>query len=337
MNPKVSIIILNWNGWKDTIECLESLYQITYPNYEVIVVDNGSEDESIEKIKEYCEGKIEVESKFFEYSPENKPIKNIEYTREEAEAGSGKEKEIENVPSNKKLIIIKNEKNYGFAGGANIGMSYALKALNTDYILLLNNDTVVDKKFLEELVKVAEGDEKIGFVGCKILYPNGEIQDTGAFIKPYIPYGVGVKNKVINTIKEVDYISGASLLVKREVIIKVGFMDEEFFPAYFEETDWCIRSKKEGYKIIYNPKAIVIHYLSATAKKLPTDLRYFIWGKNRVRFMLLNFPLSWLVMRIPFEIILLTYSLLIMKTHLLLKAYLLNLKNLKDILNIRQR
>ena len=85
MNPKVSIIILNWNGWKDTIECLESLYQIAYPNYDVIVVDNGSEDDSIEKIKEYAEGKIKVESKFFEYSPENKPIKIVEYTRKEAE------------------------------------------------------------------------------------------------------------------------------------------------------------------------------------------------------------------------------------------------------------
>jgi len=65
MNPRVSIIILNWNGWEDTIECLESLYQITYPNYDVIIVDNGSEDESLEMIRKYCQGKIRVESKFF--------------------------------------------------------------------------------------------------------------------------------------------------------------------------------------------------------------------------------------------------------------------------------
>jgi len=106
--PRVAIIILNWNGWEDTI---------AYPNYDVIVVDNGSEDDSIEKIKEYCEGKIKVESKFFEYSSENKPIRIIEYSREEAEAGGGREQEIADLPSNKKLILIKNEKNYGFAGG----------------------------------------------------------------------------------------------------------------------------------------------------------------------------------------------------------------------------
>lgn len=121
MTPRVSIIILNWNGWKDTIECLESLYQITYQNYDVIVVDNGSEDESLEMIREYCQGKIKVESKFFEYSGENKPIKIVEYAREEAESGGGKEKEIEGLPSNRKLVIIKNEKNYGFAGDNNIG------------------------------------------------------------------------------------------------------------------------------------------------------------------------------------------------------------------------
>ncbi|WP_342452635.1 glycosyltransferase family 2 protein [Thermococcus stetteri] len=69
MFPRVSIIILNWNGWKDTIECLESLYRITYPNYDVILVDNASKDDSVQKIKEYAEGKIKVNSKFFEYNP----------------------------------------------------------------------------------------------------------------------------------------------------------------------------------------------------------------------------------------------------------------------------
>ena len=74
MNPKVSIIILNWNGWEDTIECLESVYLITYPRYDVIVIDNGSTDESIEKIKGYAKGIVKVESKFVNFSQENKPI-----------------------------------------------------------------------------------------------------------------------------------------------------------------------------------------------------------------------------------------------------------------------
>ena len=81
----VTIIILNWNGWKDTIECLESLYQINYPNYNVILVDNASSDESLKKIKEYAEGKIKVESNFFNYNSDNKPLEIVNYEKEESE------------------------------------------------------------------------------------------------------------------------------------------------------------------------------------------------------------------------------------------------------------
>lgn len=273
MNPKVSIIILNWNGWKDTIECLESLYQITYPNYDVIVVDNGSKDESIEKIKEYAEGKIKVKSKFFEYSRENKPIKIVEYTREEAEAGGGKEKEIGNLPSNRKLIIVKNEKNYGFAEGNNIGMRYALKALNPDYILLLNNDTVVDKEFLGELVKVGESDSNKGIVGSKIYdyYTPNLIQCAGGDI-----------NWVLGKIKEFtwiednnpysktcerDFVWATSALIKKEVLERVGLLDAYFFFG-IEEYDHCTSAKKAGFKIIYLSTSKIWHKKGASSKKL---------------------------------------------------------------------
>ena len=273
MNPKVSIIILNWNGWKDTIECLESLYQIAYPNYEVIVVDNGSEDDSIEKIKEYAEGKIEVESKFFEYDPSNKPIKWIEYTRGEAEAGGGIEKEIVDLSSNRKLIIVKNEKNYGFAEGNNIGMRYALKALNPDYILLLNNDTVVDKEFLGELVKVGESDSNKGIVGSKIYdyYTPNLIQCAGGDI-----------NWVLGEIKEFtwiednnpysktcerDFVWATSALIKKEVLERVGLLDAYFFFG-IEEYDHCTSAKKAGFKIIYLSTSKIWHKKGASEKKL---------------------------------------------------------------------
>ena len=125
--PHVSIIILNWNGWKDTIECLESLYQIAYPNYDVIVVDNGSVDDSIERIKEYAEGKLEVISNFFDHSKKDKPIRYIEYSKEEAEGRGGKEAEFTDL-SSAKFILIKCGKNYGFAEGNNLAIRYALKS-----------------------------------------------------------------------------------------------------------------------------------------------------------------------------------------------------------------
>ena len=80
-DPCVAIIILNWNGWLDTIECLESIYNINYPNYQVIVVDNNSSDNSIKKINEYAMGKLEVKSKFFKYDHSNKPLEMVQYSR----------------------------------------------------------------------------------------------------------------------------------------------------------------------------------------------------------------------------------------------------------------
>lgn len=280
--PEVSIIILNWNGWRDTIECLESLYGITYPNYVVVVVDNRSEDESVEKMKEWANGKIEVRSKFYEYNPMNKPIRYVEYDREEVETGKGegkgteenKEKEIEGLPSNRKLIIIKNEKNYGFAEGNNIGMRYALKTLNPDYILLLNNDTVVNKGFLVELIKVAESDEKIGIVGPKIYYydrPN-IIASAGGKINFFgVAYQVGEGEREGERHEKLEYsewLTGTSLLLSRELICNIEGFDSDFF-VFEEDLDLCLKAAKKGFKISYAPKAKIYHKGQLYTKLLP--------------------------------------------------------------------
>ena len=352
MNPKVSIIILNWNGWKDTINCLESLYLITYSNYDVIVVDNGSEDDSIERIKEYAEGKIKLESKFFEYNSNNKPIYVLEYTREQAEKCGDfrKENVFSTLQSDRKLRLILNEKNYGFAGGNNIGMRYALEVLNTDYILLLNNDTVVNKGFLTELVKVAESDEKIGAVGCKLIYPDGRLQYTGYYMGPYIHHRLrSLYNKIwhnrltvadtiqSNEILEVDVIFGAAMLIKRKITEKIGLLDEDFFPGYHEETDWCYRARLAGFKVIYDPKVIIIHYEASSSKKLDRNYLYFVWRKNTLRLCLLNHPISWLILEIPGHIITFFGAMLHNQLKYWLKAYWVNFKNLRDILAKRKR
>lgn len=276
-NPKVSVIILNWNGWKDTIECLESLYQITYPNYNVIVVDNGSGDDSIEKIKEWAKGKINVESKFFKYNSSNKPIKIIEYTKDEIEVGSEKEKEIANIPLDRKLIIIKNDKNYGFAEGNNIGIKYSLKSLDPEYVLLLNNDIVVDKEFLGELVKVAESDEKIGIVGPKICrYNFNGRNDIISYIGPKINWmkypGYGNSGELLVDLPgkftgamECGCIGGTAMMIKiKEVPIK--FLNTEFFFGC-EDIDLCIRLKKHGYKMVQVLDSKIWHKGGISRKK----------------------------------------------------------------------
>jgi len=169
--PKVAIIVLNWNGWRDTIECLESLQRLTYPNYQIIVVDNGSTNDSVEEIKAWARGEIPVESKFFEYDPNTKPVQWIEYDRATAEAGGMlyEEAKFEQLPSNRKVIIIRNGDNLGFAAGNNVAIKYALKSKSI-YILLLNNDTVVDHLFLTHLVNGLKSRPSWIAIGPKILY-----------------------------------------------------------------------------------------------------------------------------------------------------------------------
>jgi GT2 family glycosyltransferase len=286
-NPKVTILLLNYNGWKDAIECLESVYKITYPNWEVILVDNGSVDGSVSKIKEWAAGEIPVESEFFDYDAEGKPIEYIEelfYDEEEARVKvSKKEKEWDMLLPHQKLSILRIEKNRGVTGGENIGIEYILRERKTDYILILNNDTVMNLDFLGELVKVAEGDDKIGVVGPKIYYYdyNGRkdiINFAGGRINFWKGQGYHIGANEIDKgqhdeIREVDYVEGSCFLIKKEVIEKVGILDHEYF-AYWEEADWCVRIKKGGYKLCYVPKAKIWHKVSSTTKKTRGFVEY---------------------------------------------------------------
>lgn len=240
--PKVSIIILNWNGKEDTIECLESLKQITYSNYEIILVDNGSTDGSVEVLK--------------------KQYPEIE--------------------------IIENSQNLGYAEGNNVGIRKAIEK-NVDYILLLNNDTIVSPEFLEELVKVAEGNSKIGIVGPKICYysnPN-KIWAIGGKINLFTGsignYGDGQDENKYKGIKVVDYVSGCALLFKSEVVKKVGLLDKEYF-LYFEETDWNCRARKMGYISVINCNTQILHKSGTSVKKIK-DSNYYYFPRNTLLFL----------------------------------------------------
>lgn len=301
--PKVAIIVLNWNGWRDTIECLESLYQIIYPDYEIIVVDNGSEDGSIEKIIDYCNGKLRIKSKFFEYDQSNKPINIIECPIHEDE--NKDDKKIEYLKLNKTLILIRNEKNYGFAEGNNIGIKYALKFLNPSYILLLNNDTIVHKDFLRKLVKCAESDNKIGIIAPKIYYyehPNKIWFAGGEFCwwKGYICHaGQGEedqleKREIIIT----DQISGCAMLIKSNVITRIGKLDN-IYPLNYEDADFCIRAKRLGFNLVVLPSSLIWHKCGISKKKVKNTALYFItlssllfykkWGKKYLPFLVFKY------------------------------------------------
>lgn len=301
-NPKVSIIIVNWNGKYLLKNCLNSIKDWTsYFNYDVIVIDNGSADGSVEMLR----------------------------------------KEFPLV----KLVI--NKENVGFAKANNQGIRRALSN-DADYVLLLNNDTkVIHCDWLENMVRVAEADSKNGIVGCKLIFPNGEIQHAGGYvnIKGSHHYTEGDK------IKEVDYVTGAAFLIKREVIEKIGFFDEGFSPLYAEEVDYCIRAKRSGYKVIYSPKTVIVHYTGATAKRQAWRLKVFY--KNEVRFQLLNYPITWIVGVTFFNLVSTLFEKETegrklgvtnfrfrkdgpLRLVYLIRGYLINVKNLSDILRKRK-
>jgi len=238
--PLVSILIVNWNGKKHLKEALGSIKRITHKNYEVIIVDQGSNDGSVSYIK-----------------------KRHPYV---------------------KLVEIK--ENLGFAGGNNVGVKYA----RGKYILFLNNDTKLEPDFLTYLVG-AIAEKGVGVVQPKILFYDGaEIQSTGSFLTKsgfLFHRGYGAPRDSYN---EPDYIfsaNGSSMLVRRALIERIGLFDEDFF-AYFEESDFCWRAWNAGYKVKYEPRAVVYHKGGQTSKALANDFVQFHSFKNRLCSILKN-------------------------------------------------
>lgn len=271
--PSVSIILLNWNGYEDTLEALESLYNINYPNYNVIVADNNSTNDSIEKIKQYAKGQIKVETKYTKYQ-ENKPIKLTitnegEYTENIDNTSTQEEK---------KLLLIKNKENYGFAKGNNIAIEYTLKYDKPEYILLLNNDTIVDPEFLTNMIDVALTDEKIGIIGPKFYYYDYEgnhetIWCIGSVVDlEHFPGHHSIMEEpnydLTQDIIECDWVSGAGLLIKSEAMPSTYLSTEFFFGC--EDVDLAISVKEKGYKVVTVTNSIIWHKVGMSRHKSST-------------------------------------------------------------------
>lgn len=245
-SPLVYIILLNYNGYKDTIECLESLEKITYKNYRIVVVDNASIDGS-EKI---------IKNKFPEH------------------------------------IFIQAGSNLGFSGGNNVGIKYALQQ-GTDYVLLLNNDTIVEPDFLEPLVEEAEKSDQIGIMGGKInyYYDKNIIWSAGGYISDIkgCGYHYGIKEVdegQYDEKREVTFLTGCIQLIKREVLEKVGLYDEDYF-LYFEDVDYCYRTIKNNFKLVYVPTSKIYHKISASTGD-ESSLALYYNHRNRLLFIKKN-------------------------------------------------
>jgi len=287
--PHVSIVMVNYNGWEYTIECLESLFQISYPKYDIILTDNGSINDSIEKIKDYCQGKIDVFSKFFTYNAINKPINIIEYEEKDVDNNfiSEKEEKFNNIASNKKIRLITIKNNIKFTPGLNVSLRYIANKMKTDYILLLNNDTVVEKDFLKELVLFSEKYKKVGVLGPTLcLYDKPD--------KAQVPNLQNVKYPI-----EVDYVEGAAFLFRSDFIKAIGLFNP-IYNFFYEEKDYCYRVKKAGFKTCYLPtKDKVYHKVGGDTNKV-SGFRLFYMTRNLFIFNKLHlniFQSFWYIVR----------------------------------------
>jgi hypothetical protein len=216
-NPAVSCVVLNWNGWRDTIECLDALRESTYPHLTVIVVDNGSSDDSVARIR-------------FAHPD---------------------------------ILVLESEKNLGFAGGNNIGIRYAL-AHRADYVWLLNNDTRPAPDALSTLVAKLLTDQGIGAVASICYYadaPSTVEAWAGARVNLWLGYG---RNSTQPQRDDWFHaLNGASMLVARAAIEDAGLLDEGFF-LYWEDTEFCLRLRKKGWRLAAAADSRVLHKVNAS-------------------------------------------------------------------------
>ncbi len=200
--------------------------------------------------------------------------------------------------------ILPLNKNYGFSVGNNAGIEYVLAKHDPQYVLLLNSDTkIMQPEWLKRMVSVAESDFAVGVVGAKLIYPDGRTQYIGTRITVAgLTWINPSAQRNLPEVYDVFSVLGACLLIKRVVLDRIGVLDSGFSPFQNEESDFCARAQKAGFRITMVSSVAVAHFGGSSMNRVNSFYVLYVWRRNIIRFMLLNFPASWLVKRVPFEI-----------------------------------
>jgi GT2 family glycosyltransferase len=215
MTPRVTVVVLNWNGWKDTVECVASLRRLDYADFHILVVDNGSTDGSQQHLLAALPGQD----------------------------------------------VLQTGANLGFGGGCNVGIRHALDA-GADFIWLVNSDATVAPQALRALVDVAQHNTRLGAVGS-VVYERGDTDKVQLWGGGRINLWLGRSNHCLAPAR-LDFVSGASMLLRREALEQVGSFDEASFFMYWEDTDLGFRLRKAGWELGVAEASHVWHEQSAS-------------------------------------------------------------------------
>ncbi len=287
---KSSVIVLNWNGWADTIECLESLFHLDSTDFRVIVCDNASGDGSIEKIQKWATGEIPAGCansalRRLTDPPSRKPIpyRVLSHGDVESRIAEGYDE---------RLVLIENGANLGFAAGNNVGLRYALGDPACRYFWILNNDTVVEPDALSAILRCFEQRPGLGLCGSvsRSYSVPEEVQVWGG---RSLDRWTGRTYKSDGPGEAIDYVEGCSMAASRLFLEQVGLLHESYF-LYFEELDWAMRARGKlvlGYcreSVIYHKEGASIG--SHADRKQRSLLSEQYLSRSRVLFMRRFFP-----------------------------------------------
>jgi GT2 family glycosyltransferase len=294
--PRVAISMLNWNGWQETIKCLDSIRAGDYSNYLTVVVDNGSIDDSRGKIREWAARRL------------NNPDSFVEYSREVAEGGGDEQTEavLDHAEPANRLVLISLSENRGFTGGHNVAIRYALSRRQpADYVLLLNNDTEVARDCLAQLVAVDQLADA-GIVGAAVYSADGQSSQFSGrttlrrmLFRPIVRWELPPP-ETGNCFWETFTVHGAAMMIRNDTLQAIHgphgeYLDERLF-AHWDETALCFAAKRKGFKTVMAKNAVVYHQTAKSCGGVYNPLSYYYIVRNRTWLAGELLPLRWTIL-----------------------------------------
>jgi hypothetical protein len=289
---RVAIVLVNWNGWRECLECIDSLFAQSHENFQIFIVDNDSHDRSIESIVSWCAAPA-ADATWRGHSGVSRLTDRTDIASVQNRVVERANQGLPPAPDGCRLTLIRSGGNLGFAGGCNVGINAAGLG-NFDYFWFLNPDTVVDRNALVELIERAEKEHGIGIVGSTLRYYDdpdlvqamgGARLDRSNGTSRHIGQGarfrdVPAEGSAVE--REMAYVVGASMLVRAKFIAEIGLMEEDYF-LYYEEVDWALRGR-DKFSLGFAPRSYVFHKSGANSSKAAPLFSTGFYYRNRLRF-----------------------------------------------------